>query len=314
MKQETPLHIWRFTDGKPGHQNQSLGLVEAIKKRVSCLIHEWEIPPSLIQRWKWRKDWKAEVKKLPQPHLIIGAGHRTHSMVLRAQRQCGGKSVVLMRPSLPLSWFDLCVVPQHDQVKLRSNVMQVRGVLNAITASGQQKLSQGLVLIGGPCRHVDWSDELVVEQIDRILKSSPSMQWILTTSRRTPPSFLKHLADKCHAANLTVTPVSETQSGWVAEKLACSKQVWATSDSVSMLYESITSGASTGVLNVPWTTSGKLRNGLDELIQTKMVTTFSDWNSKQPLPPPSVPLAEAERVADWITAQWFAKLQVQPHL
>ncbi len=311
MKKDTTLlHIWRFTDGKPGHQNQSLGLVQALQKQIKCDIHKWEIPSTFLERWKWRRNWNVEVQGLAKPQLIIGAGHRTHLMVLRAQRQCGGKSVVLMRPSLPLSWFDLCVIPEHDRVKMRPNVVPVRGVLNTICKSGQQAINQGLILIGGPCRHVNWSDELVVEQIDRILKSSPSMQWILTTSRRTPVSFLKHLADKCHAANLTVTPVSETQSGWVAEKLACSKQVWATSDSVSMLYESITSGASTGVLNVPWTTTGKLRNGLDELIQTKMVTTFSDWNSKQPLPPPSVSLAEAERVAGWITAQWFTKLQV----
>jgi mitochondrial fission protein ELM1 len=307
MKKETPiLHIWRFTDGKPGHQNQSLGLVQALQKRIKCDVREWTIAATFLERWRWRKNWNVEVQVLAKPQLIIGAGHRTHAMVLRAQRQFGGKSVVLMKPSLPLSWFDLCVVPEHDQVKMRPNVLPVRGVLNTICKSDQQATNQGLILIGGPCRHVKWSDIEVIEQITKIVESSPHVHWDLTTSRRTPDSFLKLLGDKGSAQNLTVIPVSETKSGWVAEKLAVSKQVWATSDSVSMLYESITSGASTGVLYVPWTTDGKLRAGLDDLIQSNLVTPYSGWISGEFLPSPAVPLAEADRVADWIMEHWYA--------
>jgi mitochondrial fission protein ELM1 len=307
MKQETSLlHIWRFTDGKSGHQNQSLGLVQALEKRVKCSVHEWQIPSTFWERWRWRRKWNMEVQNLTRPDLVIGAGHRTHLMVVRAQRKFGGKSVVLMKPSLPLRWFDLCVVPEHDQVKLLPNVFQVRGVLNTICKSERQEPNRGLILIGGPCRHVNWSDEEVIKQVFKIVVSLPHVQWSLTTSRRTPDSFLKRLADKGSAENLTVTPVSETKSGWVAEHLALSKQVWATSDSVSMLYESITSGASTGVINVPWTTTGKLRNGLENLIQSKMVTPYSAWTSGGFLPSPAVPLVEADRVADWIIKHWYA--------
>jgi mitochondrial fission protein ELM1 len=310
MKQEPHLlHIWRFTDGKPGHQNQSLGLVQALQKRVECHLHEWEVPSTIMERWRWRKNWNLEVQKLAQPQLIIGAGHRTHAMVLRAQRQYGGRSVVLMKPSLPSSWFDLCVIPEHDQVKLRPNILRIRGVLNSISKSEQQETNRGLMLIGGPCRHVSWADEEVIEQVTTIVESSPQVQWSLTTSRRTPESFLKQLLNKISAENLRVTPVSETDPGWVAEKLALSKQVWATSDSVSMLYESITSGASTGVLFVPWTTTGKLRAGLEDLIRSKMVTLYSDWNAGEFLPSPTGPLAEADRVADWIIEQWYAPLK-----
>lgn len=306
MKKDTTLlHIWRFTDGKPGHQNQSLGLVQALQKQIKCDVREWKIPSTFFERWKWRRNWNGEVQGLAKPQLIIGAGHRTHTMVLRAQRQFGGKSVVLMKPSLPLSGFDLCVIPEHDRVKMRPNVLPVRGVLNTICKSGQQAINQGLILIGGPCRHVNWSDKEVIEQIAKILESSPHVHWDLTTSRRTPDSFLKLLVDKAFTQNLTVTPVSETKPGWVAKKLDFSRQVWATSDSVSMLYESITAGASTGVLHVPWTTDGKLRAGLDDLIQSKMVTPYSAWTSGGFLPSPAVPLAEADRVADWIIKHWF---------
>lgn len=304
-KESHLLHVWRFTDGKPGHQNQSLGLVQSLQNRTQCTIHEWEIPSKFIERWRWRKRWYTEAQKVPTPHLVIGAGHRTHLMVLLAQKRYGGKSIVLMRPSIPLSFFDLCVVPEHDQVKLRSNVLQVRGVLNTICHSNEQDSSQGLMLIGGPCRHVNWSNQDVIQQISAIVESSPEVDWTLTTSRRTPDTFLDLLAEKCAEVNLRVVPASETQPGWVAERLAHAKQVWATSDSVSMLYESITSGASTGVLEVPWTSTGKLRAGLEDLIQTKMVTSFSNRASNGFLPPPPVPLAEASRVADWILDNWY---------
>ena len=307
MNQEpSKLQIWRFTDGKPGHQNQSLGLIQALNKRVRCCVHEWEIPSAFFSRFQWRKKWFAGAQRLEPPDLIVGAGHRTHAMVLRASQRFGGRSAVLMKPSLPSSWFDLCVIPEHDHVKLRSNILQVKGVLNTIAASDRQDASKGLMLIGGPCRHVDWSDDLVVQQVAAILKASMEVHWQLTTSRRTPDSFLKHLNATSSFSNLTITPASKTGPGWVSGKLAVSKQVWATSDSVSMLYESLTSGASTGVLNLPWTSKGKLREGLEHLVESKMVTPFNAWIPGKLLASPPIPLDEARRVAEWMIGNWFA--------
>ena len=306
MNTETPLlDIWRFTDGKPGHENQSLGLIQALQKRRNVRIQEWRVPSSFFGRWRWFVKWKQEVTGIQTPDLIIGAGHRTHRMVLRARKFFGGRSIILMKPSLPVSWFDLCIIPEHDHVKSYQNVMKVLGVLNTIEPSNHHDIAIGLMLIGGPCRHVCWSDEEVVDQIATIVTATPEIRWELTTSRRTPPSFLPEIQAKISAPNLTCTPVTQTKTGWVAQKLEISKYVWATSDSVSMLYEALTSGASTGVLDVPWTSSGKLRKGVDLLIQNKMVTPFSEWSPGVTLAGPSKPLHEAQRVADWMIEEWF---------
>ncbi|MBT5926337.1 MAG: nucleoside-diphosphate sugar epimerase [Verrucomicrobia bacterium] len=308
MNQEpSSIHIWRFIDGKPGHQNQSLGLIQALQKRVHCEVNEWEIPSTFFTRWSWRRKWRCEAEGLAVPDLILGAGHRTHSMVLRARQRFGGRSVVLMKPSFPIGWFDLCVVPEHDHVNPHSSIFQVKGVLNTMELSEQSDASKGLMLIGGPCRHVEWSDDDVIQQVASVVSASRKVRWELTTSRRTPDSFLVRLEAKCSSLNLTVTPVSQTQPGWVAEKLCISNQVWATSDSVSMLYESLTAGAATGVLDVPWTTTGKLREGLEHLVESKMVTPFSEWNPGDFLSSPPTPLAEADRVADWIMKHWFQR-------
>ena len=298
----TEIHVWRFMDGKPGHENQTLGLIRALEKRVGCSVQDWRVPKGWLERLRWRRVWDREASLVNPPDLILGAGHLTHAMLARARRKFGGKSVVMMKPSLPVNWFDLCVVPEHDGVQEREGVLTVRGVLNPVEKSETQVRSQGLILVGGPCRHVHWDDPSMVKQIARIHQSTPDTHWTLTTSRRTPDSFLEWLKP---VDNLNVIPASETPPGWVAEQLSRCAQVWASGDSVSMLYESLTSGAATGVLEVDWAGEGKLRQGVQSLIQTGMITSFSDWQSGEPLPPPSSPLAESQRVADWLLVHWF---------
>ena len=302
----TEIHIWRFMDGKPGHENQSLGLIRALEKRVACSVQEWRVPIGWLERLRWRRVWGREASAVRSPDLILGAGHLTHTMLVRARRKFGGRSVVMMKPSLPVNWFDLCVVPEHDGIQKREGVFTVRGVLNPIEKSEAQVQTQGLILVGGPCRHVCWDDPAMIKQIARILKATPDTQWTLTTSRRTPDSFQDLLKSE---DNLKVIPASETPPGWVAEQLSRCGQVWASGDSVSMLYESLTSGASTGVLDVDWAGEGKLRQGVESLIQTGMITSFSDWQPGEPLPPPSSPLSESQRVADWLLDHWFPHLE-----
>ena len=307
----TEIHVWRFMDGKPGHENQTLGLIRALKKRVTCSVREWRVPKGWLERLRWRRVWGREASVAGQPDLILGAGHLTHTMLVRARRKFGGRSVVMMKPSLPARWFDVCVVPEHDGVQEREDVLTVRGVLNPIEQSEAQVRTQGLVLVGGPCRHVRWDDPSMIKQITGILQSTPETHWTLTTSRRTPDSFLNSLKP---ADNLNVIPASETPPGWVAEQLSRCGQVWASGDSVSMLYESLTSGAATGVLEVDWAGEGKLRQGVQSLIQTGMITSFSDWQPGEPLPLPSSPLAESQRVADWLLEHWFPEVVRDPSM
>lgn len=298
----TEIHVWRFTDGKPGHENQTLGLIRALETKVSCRIREWKVPKRWLDRLRWRRAWMKDASIEKKPDLILGAGHLTHTMLVRARRKFGGRSVVMMKPSLPMGWFDLCIVPEHDGVHERAGMMSVRGVLNPIFKSEQQEITQGLILVGGPCRHVKWDNPHVANQITQIVQTTSGTQWTLTTSRRTPETFLHLLQPFDH---LKVIPVSETPPGWVAEQLKRCGQVWASADSVSMLYESLTSGAATGVLDVKWSGEGKLKQGVQSLIETNMITSFSTWKKGEALPPPSQPLSESQRVADWMLEQWF---------
>jgi len=309
----SPLVVWRFSDGKAGHDNQSRGLVEALNRlrpvetlllrplsAVKALAALAVGPPPAV----WRS--------LLAPDLVVGAGHSTHVSLLAARRSRGGKVVVLMRPSLPLSLFDLCVIPEHDSPPARANVLITRGALNRIQTSAALEPDRGLLLIGGPSPHFGWDDTGLYRQIATVLAATAEMRWTLTTSRRTPPSFLAGMtngeADPMTGPRgiLRIVPVDETGPDWLPAQLARASQVWVTADSVSMVYEALSAGAAVGVLEVPQNRSNRVSRGLARLAAQGWVTAFEDWRRTSRLSRPPSALDEAARSARWIVERWFA--------
>src|SRR5690606_19667671 len=129
---KTALQTIRIlSDGRPGHENQSVGLAEALRRRTGASVEcvRWPAGAGLFKRIGLaRAGGEGGVD------LLIGAGHGTHLPLLAAARKFGARSVVIMKPSLPRGLFDLCVVPRHDlAVPADSgNVVVTRGALNRI--------------------------------------------------------------------------------------------------------------------------------------------------------------------------------------
>lgn len=291
-----PCTIWQVHDHKPGHMNQMRGLAAALSERVATEVHEIPAP----SRWA---SWRALAtrtfppgRRLPPPDLILGAGHATHAATLAARRAYGGRAVVMMKPTLPVGLFDLCLVPEHDRVVDAPNVVRTCGVLNPIRPGESHDSKQGLLLIGGPSGSYGWNDAELNSQIQSIAAASPRVAWQLTTSRRTPPSFLAELS-RHELSNLAIVPHSQSPPGWVADQLAKAGQTWVTADSVSMVYEALTSGSAVGVLAVPCLRPGRVATGLAALVDRGWATRYSDWLQVRRLTAPPVQLCEAERCA-----------------
>ena len=77
-----------------------------------------------------------------------------------------------------------------------------------------------------------------------------------------------------------------------------------TQDSVSMVYEALTAGVATGLLEVPARGRGRVVEGIRRLAAAGQVTGFEDWAAGTPLQPPGVIFDEANRSARWICEQW----------
>lgn len=301
--------IWRFVDGKSGHENQTQGLVEALREYLS--IESIDIPhKSFFSAITCLLLKTFPLSKIGKPDLIIGAGHRTHLSMLAAKRTWSAPTIVLMNPSMPRRLFDMCIIPEHDKVKASANVLLTDGVLNQIKPNPARQPGSGLILIGGPSKHVAWSDQHVIEQLQKI-DSRSDIYFTVVTSRRTPASFVKAL-EESKISNLSLVLVDETEPGWLAEQLPQCEQAWISEDSVSMVYEALSAGAACGVIQSTNERSPKLKNsrimaGLEKLKREKYLITFDEWDKGAPLESPQVLLAEASRCAKIVAEKWLIK-------
>jgi mitochondrial fission protein ELM1 len=297
-----PRVVWIVSDGKPGHLNQSLGLAEALARATPT---ETVTLPALPA---WR-GWLALLlkhtpwKTFPAPDLIVGAGHATHLTLLAARRAHGGRSVVLMKPSLPRRCFDLCILPRHDGIAADAHTVVTEGALNRIRPAPARDAHRGLLLIGGTSPHFEWDSDAVQVQIKSILARTPDTQWTLTTSRRTPADFLAQLSPH---PNLTLVPHTATTPDWLPDQLARSGTVWVTPDSASMVFEALTAGAEVGVFDLPVNPKSRVARAIAQLADTQRITRFVTWCAHGALHPNLHPLVEADRCAGWIL-EWLKK-------
>jgi hypothetical protein len=297
-----PLIVWIVSDGKPGHVNQSQGLAEALARSTPASIHTIPALPA------WRA-WLALLLKrvpgnlLPLPDLIVGAGHATHVSLLAMRRAYGGRTVVLMKPSLPRRWFGLCIVPRHDGIAADANTLLTDGALNRVRPATIRDSRHGLLLIGGTSPHFEWDSDAIQVQIRSILARTPETHWTLTTSRRTPEDFLAQLAA---FPNLSVIPHTATAPGWLPDQLARSGTAWVTPDSASMVFEALTAGADVGVFDLPVNPKSRVARAIAQLADARRITRFVNWCAHGTLHPNTQPLAEADRCATWIL-EWRQK-------
>jgi mitochondrial fission protein ELM1 len=301
-KTEKTLVVWRFTDGKPGHESQTLGLISAIEE-----YHK-------IERYDFRAgSWKPALLDtlfssfqapdgVPRPDLILGAGHATHWPLLAAKRAYGGKTIVLMKPSLPLCLFDHCVIPKHDNPPKRKNVITTEGVLNPVRPARNASGKKGLILIGGESAHYVWDDARIRSQLDVILEQDRGMSWTLTTSRRTPQSTIQMLMERSDES-LMIVPHSETPQGWVSKQLQVCGEVWVTPDSMSMLYEAMSASSRVGVfqLNAKRADSRVVR-ALHGLLERFRLAVVEEGRVARP-DRVVQPLSEASRVAPLLLSE-----------
>jgi len=298
----SPCEIWHLSDGKPGHLNQVRGLIAALRKRVDLNVHVIDVPSRTRSLWQWMRRKFPSGASLPDPALILGAGQATHLAMLAARSSRGGKTIVMMAPQLPVRWFDLCIVPEHDEVLPRDNIIFTKGAINNIEPSNSASPSRGLILVGGPSKNYDWNAAALTQQIQAVVARDESIAWTLTTSRRTPPDFAAALAALA-LPNLMIVPAEQTPQGWVGDRMKECGLVWVTEDSVSMVYESLTSGAAVGLLAMPRGRTGRVLRpgiarvmaGLEQLVREQMITTFDAWQISGELRSPPMKIDEADR-------------------
>ena len=282
--------IWRLLDGKTGHEKQSLALVKNLKNQANCKIYNINIQDLqnpflalILKKYNLNKG-------LIRPDIAIGAGHKTHFHLLAIKRYFGAKIVVIMKPSLPLKLFDLCVIPKHDDIKIGSNVFITNTPLVNFNLNMKKKENMALFLIGGPSRHFHWDSKIILEQIKNISKKFKFKKLLITTSRRTPLDFIDEFK-RLKIKNIQLHEHTKIINNWLDKNIIKVKNIWVTNDSYSMLIEAIASGAHTDVLELKIKKKSKLSREIN-LIKKKIRNNINIQN-------------EAERDARFIQKIWF---------
>ncbi len=274
------LHIWALTDDKPGHQNQTAGLIQALSNYRDVQTN-WLPTLSFTKSLKLLLtgqcvDYCRQNMDIAPPDLIVGTGHKTHWGLLALKHCCGGRNIVLMTPSLPLAMFDLCLLPRHDKPPKRNNVIETVGAINRIIPSNNRQTGQGLILLGGQSRHFNWTTAKVIDQINRLIDKTVKQQWTIATSRRTPSECYHAIKQRFPNAEL-VLPQSVSKD-WLPQKMQEAEQIWVSEDSISMIYEALTSGARTGIIRLdklPGNKATRVTQEIERLLLEHRVVTFS---------------------------------------
>ncbi|MDR0476486.1 MAG: mitochondrial fission ELM1 family protein [Desulfobulbaceae bacterium] len=302
------MKIVAFFDGRPGHEKQTKGILEAVAALCPLHVEDVHLPPN-----SWFKNilLSGNTSLFSGADLLLGTGTATHAPMLAAKLRHRWPVATAMAPEPLWRWaFDLCFVPVHDSVKAAKNIFPTIGPATPLTDRGRHDAARGLILVGGtdPKSH-SWNDHEIIGNIMEILAAEKDITWHISSSPRTPAitetalSLLPEQFPSCR-----FFPYKETPAGWVENEYDASGQVWVTADSISMIYEALTAGCAVGLLPVSWRQPGnKFQRSIDYLVEHDFIRLLADWRTGNRLQPPPAPLAEARRCAEEIVRRWCQK-------
>jgi mitochondrial fission protein ELM1 len=308
------LQIVLFRDGRPGHEKQSMGIVQSLRHFVEVEVVEVSVKTQgfifdIFNHVKYFCNLDTPGITNIKPDLIIGTGSRTHIPILSCKRKFGGYGVTCMSPStLIRNKFDLCFVPIHDRIDTGPNILQTIGPPNIAGNKNSHCHSKSMILVGGKDeRSHRWSSEKLLLDIRKLIRFSKNQQWTISTSPRTPDetdrllcSLVKELADICYI------PFLRTEPGWIEQQYSSNKTVWVTGDSMSMVYEALTAGCRVGIIPVNWNKKdNKFLYSLNYLIDSKRVIPLNQYLDGTSFHDETGLLNESERCAKEILKRWW---------
>jgi len=257
------LPAWVITDGKPGMENQCLGLVEAVGARATVKRIAVSKP------WRWLSPWPmlAPLSAVeppltpPWPRLLIASGRQSIGPALRVKAAAGGDcfTVQIQDPVVARERFDLIVPPRHDQLS-GANVLPTRGALHRVTPgrllaeadiwrASLADLPRPLVavLIGGANGAYRLGPAEMAALAAQLRGLGAGLA--ITPSRRTDPKAVEALKAGLGGAAATIWDGQGANPYF--GYLGLADHVLVTCDSVSMTSEALATGKPVHVIQLP---------------------------------------------------------------
>ncbi len=223
-----------LSDGKPGHYNQSLGIIQCLQecdahwidvrfrskwhdnllRCIMCVLGGVPLPKFftyMLLRYSVCKETYTAISCIETAQLILSTGSSVAAVNLLLGKTLNAKTVTCRRPSpLGIFYFDLAILPRLKLPRIRrKNVFQTLGVPNAISPAILAPLKAQLqtelalpncprigVLVGGTERHETFTEQDAARLLDILEETTEKLdaQVLVTTSRRTPRAVSNRLA------------------------------------------------------------------------------------------------------------------------
>ena len=267
-------------DGKTGHEKQTSSLTKSLSLQIKTNIFNIQIKNLLHLIYNLKQHFKT----LPKPDFIVCAGHKTHIPMILLKFIYGGKSIVIMKPSLPCGWFDLCIIPKHDNFMGKGLIYRTKGALASTNSLLKKNQKKGLILIGGISKHYEWDSKKLIYQVEELLKKNISINFVLSVSRRTPSDFIKKI-NGLEFDNLKIHSIKKQNDSWLENQMNKTKYAWISEDSISMIYESLTAGQIVGVLNMSGKKNSRIVNEVAELKKEGLIFANTNKTYKNKIKP-----------------------------
>ena len=311
------LRIAALFDGRPGHEKQTSGIIQALQKTTSLSVVSLSVTrSSLLQSIAntcrvFLPGSGIKRDDVKNCDLLIGTGSQTHLSLLLYKKQYHIPAVTCMLPPTYLrSSFDICFVPIHDGVEQKANIFVTAGAPNCSIDYCRHKPECGLILLGGIDEKSHfWLDDTIVSNVRKIIAREPNVHWTISSSPRTPENTIQKIKkiDKLYS-NCSFYHYKETDKGWVEEQYNKSTFVWVTSDSISMIYEALTAGCKVGLFPMEWKKSGnKFQKNEKMLFDKNMTLSFASWERDGFYLKQQQNINEAQRCAEHILETLWQK-------
>lgn len=265
--------VWVMTDGKPGMENQCLGLAEALAalgggapvvKRLSPRFPWSRLPPQCWFTPLSTLDEHGAPLAPPWPDILIATGRQTVAPALAIKRASGGKTfcVQIQNPAWRLDGFDLLAIPKHDGVS-GDNVVETFGALHRVTpeklGTAAEKFRETLghlprplvaVLIGGSNGQYRMTDAVTRRLAANLatLCADHGAGLAVTASRRTGTENEQHL--RSELADAPCWFWDGTGDNPYFGLLGLADAIVVTADSVSMVSEACATGKPVHVIEL----------------------------------------------------------------
>lgn len=261
------MKILVLTDGKAGHENQTLAIARALgyeadKVRISFRNRFCKMLSYIADFFGIRtlgclyRDFPALDGCGGRYAAVAGAGSGVFYALKVVSAKTGVKSIAVLYPGgYALSSFGCILAPSFDNPPRRDNVVELEA--NPAPADGafyadavkdfkaRHALSDAkkvAVVIGGPNAYSDMTPGWAEDALERVFSENAGAEFWVTTSRRTPPEVERAVDSRPWDYKLIY---SRDKYNPIPAFIMLADTVYVTAESTGMLSEACSRGTST---------------------------------------------------------------------